>query len=163
MDINAWENIVRIDVNEVLSGSHTPVDDIGTVRPWPPVMIRDFLRAYSIEIRDVEAAATIGDIADYLSASPSASVAVYDANNAFLGVAVDEDVMALIKRDGVRALDYPIIEAVQRNRPVCSITDSPYVILQEMRNQGWDRIGVAERGRVTGVLHRRDLVKFVSG
>ncbi len=98
-----------------------------------------------------------------LAESPWASIAVYDENKGFLGIAVDEDVMALVKRDGVRALDYPIAEAVQRNRPVCSVTDSPYVILQMMRSHGWDRIGVSEHGNLIGVLHRRDLVKYTGG
>ena len=92
---------------------------------------------------------------------PSASIAIYDDEDTFLGIAVDEDAMALIKRDGVRALDYPIIEAVQRNRPVCSITDSPFVVLNIMRNEGWDRVGVSKHGKMIGVVHRRHLVSFL--
>ena len=91
---------------------------------------------------------------------PSASIAIYDDEDTFLGIAVDEDAMALIKRDGVRALVYPIIEAVQRNRPVCSITDSPFVVLNIMRNEGWDRVGVSKHGKMIGVVHRRHLVSF---
>ncbi|WNK01548.1 hypothetical protein L2D14_08960 [Thalassospiraceae bacterium LMO-JJ14] len=161
MNMNAWDDIVRNDIIEVLNGAAGPVNDAVSVRPWPPVMIRDFLGTHDIQTRDVEATATIGYIADWLAASPGCSVSVYDEEYGFMGVAVDEDVMALIKRDGVRALDYPIIEAVQRNRPVCSITDSPYVVLQALRKDGWDRVGVAEHGRVIGVLRRRDLVNFV--
>jgi len=161
MNMNAWDDIVRNDIIEVLNRAASPVNDTAPVRPWPPVMIRDFLEMHDIRTRDVEATATIGYIADWLAASPRCSVSVYDEDYGFLGVAVDEDVMALIKRDGVRALDYPIIEAVQRNRPVCSITDSPYVVLQALRKDGWDRVGVAEHGRVIGVLLRRDLVNFV--
>jgi len=159
--MNAWDEIVRKDVETMLNAAATPVNDSLPVRPWPPVMIRDFIRAHDIQPRSVTASVTVGYIADFLAESIGASVAVHDDNQQFVGIAVDEDVMALIKRDGVRALDYPIIEAVQRNRPVCSITDSPYVILQAMRNEGWDRIGVAEHGRVIGVLHRRDLVRFI--
>jgi len=159
--MNAWDDIVKKDVDAVLSAAVVPVNDSLPVRPWPPVMIRDFIRAHNIRPRNVNASATVGYIADCLSENPGASVAVLDDNQQFIGIAVDEDVMALIKRDGVRALDYPIIEAVQRNRPVCSITDSPYVVLESMRSEGWDRIGVAEHGSVIGVLHRRDLVKFI--
>ncbi len=162
MDMNAWEEILRKNVNMVLNGSTEPVNDTGILRPWPPVMIRDFLGDSHVRAREVDASITVGDIADWLSESPGASIAVYDNHKRFLGIAVDEDVMALIKRDGVRALDYPIAEAVQRNRPVCSVTDSPYVILEMMQSAGWDRVGVAERGDVIAILHRRELVKFVS-
>lgn len=130
-------------------------------RAWPPVMIRDFMRVHDTQTLDVDDSMTIGYVADCLSSSASASIAVYDAEDNFLGIAVDEDAMALIKRDGVRALDYPITEAVQRNRPVCSITDSPFVVLNMMRNEGWDRVGVSEHGKIIGVVHRRHLVNFV--
>ncbi len=163
MDMNAWDDIVRVDVRNVLRNLASPVNDTETARPWPPIMIRDFLHADDVRTHNVDASATLADVADCLAESPAASVAVYDGDNNFLGIAVDEDVMALIKRDGIRALDYPITEAIQRNRPVCSITDSPYVILKLMRAKGWDRIGVAERGRVIGILHRRKLVAFVGG
>lgn len=162
MDMNAWDDIVRNDVRDVLKEATHAVNDADRIRPWPPVMIRDFLNAYSLSTRDVEAECSVGDIADFLSESPGASVAVYNSDGDFLGLAVDDDVMALIKRDGVRALDYPIIEAVQRGRPVCSITDSPVVILQMMRDKGWDRVGIAAHDRVIGVLRRRDLLKFAA-
>lgn len=160
MDINAWDEIVRNDVNNVLQGTATAVNDTTRSRPWPPVMIRDFMDHANLSIRDVDADCAVGDIADYLAEAPGLAIAVYDDEHNFLGVGVDEDVMALIKRDGVRALDYPISEAVQRRRPVCSVTDSPHVVLQMMRSQGWDRVGVGKHGRVIGVLHRRDLAKF---
>ncbi|MEX0692908.1 MAG: CBS domain-containing protein [Rhodospirillales bacterium] len=160
MLMNAWDELVKSDVNALLNSVEGAHNDDEPTRPWPPVMIRDFIRAYGINTREVDAGVTIGYIADCLAESPWASIAVYDEDRGFLGIAVDEDVMALIKRDGVRALDYPIAEAVQRNRPVCSVTDSPYVILQMMRSKGWDRIGVSEHGRLIGVLQRRDLVKF---
>jgi len=154
------EQISENVTNLVGSGALSP-DSNTTTRPWPPVMIRDFLRIHDAETLDVDASTTIGYVADCLSSSSSASIAVYDADDKFLGIAVDEDAMALIKRDGVRAFDYPIVEAIQRNRPICSITDSPFVVLNMMRNDGWDRIGVSEHGRIVGVIHRRDLVNFV--
>ncbi|MBO6520285.1 MAG: CBS domain-containing protein [Rhodospirillales bacterium] len=160
MDTDAWDDIVRNDVNDVLQGTDSLEDEISTVRPWPPIMIRDFVHAYDLSTKAVDAGCTVGYVADYLSETPGASVAVYDDDGDFLGLAVDDDVMALIKRDGVRALDYPIIEAVQRQRPVCSICDSPMVILQLMRSGGWDRVGVSAGGRVIGVLRRRDFVNF---
>lgn len=162
MDMNAWDEIVRNDVNDVLKEATHPINDTDRIRPWPPIMVRDFLHAYTFSTRDVSDACSVGDIADYLSESPGSSVAVYDDDGDFLGIAVDDDVMALIKRDGVRALDYPIVEAVQRGRPVCSITDSPVVILQMMRDKGWDRVGIAAHDRVIGVLRRGDLLKFAA-
>ena len=87
-------------------------------------------------------------------------VAIYSDLQNLLGIVVDDDAMALVKRDGIRALDYPVLEAAQRQRPVCSVTDSPYVVLSMMRQHDWDRVGVAERGRVIGVVHRRSLVHF---
>ena len=160
MNMNAWDEIVRNDVNEVLHGAGAAVNDTAATRPWPPIMIRDFIHAYDLSTREVDAGVTVGYVADYLSETPGASVSVYDDERNFMGLAVDDDVMALIKRDGVRALDYPITEAVQRGRPVCSITDSPTVILQQMRDLGWDRVGVSAHGRVIGMLRRRDLVNF---
>lgn len=160
MNMNAWDEIVRSDVEEVLQGTGGPVNDSAETRPWPPIMIRDFVHAYDLSTREVDADVTVGYIADFLAETPGASVSVYDADGELLGLAVDDDVMALIKRDGVRALDYPIIEAVQRGRPVCSIADSPIVILHLMRDGGWDRVGVSAHGRVIGVLRRRDLVRF---
>ena len=163
MHMNAWDELVKNDVTALFNNVEGAHNDDERTRPWPPVMIRDFIRAYGISTREVDASVTIGYIADCLAESPWASIAVYDENKGFLGIAVDEDVMALVKRDGVRALDYPIAEAVQRNRPVCSVTDSPYVILQMMRSHGWDRIGVSEHGNLIGVLHRRDLLKYTGG
>lgn len=151
------ENVANL-VGAVFASATTEAN----ARPWPPVMIRDFMRIHDTQTLNVDATTTIGYVADNLSSGPDASIAVFDADDNCLGIAVDEDVMALIKRDGVRALDYPIIEAVQRNRPVCSITDSPFVILNMMREEGWDRVGVSERGKIIGVIHRRRLASFIN-
>ncbi len=150
------ENVTNLVGSGFLSGTAET-----TPRPWPPVMIRDFMRIHDTQTLNVNATTTIGYVADNLSSSPDASIAVFDADENCLGIAVDEDVMALIKRDGIRALDYPIIEAVQRNRPICSITDSPFVVLNMMREEGWDRVGISERGVIIGVIHRRRLASFI--
>jgi len=160
MQMNVWDDIVSQDVSEIFIGSLAETAPSGAVRPWPPVMIRDIFKATDKISKDVDSRVTVGYVADYLAENHTAIIAVYDENLGFLGIAVDEDVMALIKRHGIDALDYPIVEAVQRRRPVCSITDSPFVVLNLMRSEGWDRIGVSERGDIVGILHRRDLVKF---
>ncbi len=162
MDTDAWDETVRNDVFDILQDNDSLDDEISTARPWPPIMIRDFVHAYDLSTKDVEASCTVGYIADFLSETSAASVAVYDDDGTFVGLAVDDDVMALIKRDGIRALDYPIVEAVQRQRPVCSISDSPMVILHLMRSGGWDRVGVSAGDRVIGVLRRRDLIRFAT-
>ncbi|MDB9704603.1 CBS domain-containing protein [Rhodospirillales bacterium] len=161
MTITLRDEQISENVMNLVGSGLLATTQASSARAWPPVMIRDFIRTHDTQTLDVDASATIGYVADCLSSSPSASIAIYDDEDTFLGIAVDEDAMALIKRDGVSALDYPIIEAVQRNRPVCSITDSPFVVLNIMRNEGWDRVGVSEHGKMIGVVHRRHLVSFV--
>ena len=41
-----------------------------SARAWPPVMIRDFIRAHDTQTLDVDASATTGYVADCLSSSP---------------------------------------------------------------------------------------------
>lgn len=158
--MNAWEEIVRHDVSEIFIEANSEAVVSGPVRPWPPVMIRDLINVAQNQTKEVDSKVTVGYAADFLAENRAALIAVYDDHCGFLGIACDEDVMALIKRFGVRALDFPISEAVQRQRPVCSTTDSPHVILNLMQSEGWDRIGVSERGEVIGVINRRELVKF---
>lgn len=162
MENNVWFEIVdgRLDSPlPAVTGTNTKA-----LRPWPPVMLRDFIRANDSRngtmAADVSPDITIGDVADFLASSPGAVVAVVGHDNYLLGVAVDSDVMALIKRDGVKALDYPISEALQCGRPVCSATDSPYVVAALMRDRDWDRVGVADHGRVIGIVSRRDLIDY---
>ena len=159
-----WDNLIsdmlmdelvdKPETAHILQDSHTDV------RPWPPVMIRDFLRTSETECLHVGSDFTLGHVAEFLSASRGACIAVYSQSNEFLGIAVDDDAMALIKRDGMCALDASVIDCIQRGRPVCSLTDSPYVVLGMMKDQNWDRVGVSKHGRVIGVVHRRDLVHF---
>lgn len=163
MDTNPWHEILEGGLKGTLSApanTNMPPKPQGGARPWPPVMIRDFLRASNACAADVPPETTIGDVADFLSLSPNAIVAVRGADGRLMGVAVDHDVMALIKRDGISALDYPITEALQVQRPICNVTDSPYVVLGLMRVDNWDRVGVTERGRIVGVVTRRDLTEF---
>ncbi len=160
MHMSAWEEIVSHEVSEIFNGDAGESAVTVPVRPWPPVMIRDLITVTQNDTRDVDSRVSIGYVADFLAENRTALIAVYDEHFGFIGIACDEDVMALIKRFGVCALDFPIAEAVQRNRPVCSGTDSPYVVLNLMQSEGWDRIGVSERGDVIGMINRRDLVKF---
>ena len=53
--MNAWDEIVRNDVNEVLHGAGAAVNDTAATRPWPPIMIRDFIHAYDLSTREVDA------------------------------------------------------------------------------------------------------------
>ena len=130
-------------------------------RPWPPRMIRDLGLKFPKRTIQTDTSIAIGYIVDFLASSPDAVVTVKDQLGRFLGIAVDDDVMALFKRDGNKALEYPIIEAVQRDRPVYSITDSPHLALEQLMQEGWDRIGIRERGEIIGVLHRHELTKFI--
>lgn len=162
MEMHTWDDILSMHVAEHATDSSPPPYNTHATRAWPPVMIRDFLRPDETGVIVVDADTEIGDIVEFLAASPGAIAAVTVSRGRLLGIAVDDDVMALIKRDGMTvALEKSAREAIQRQRPVCSITDSPYVILQEMKEQGWDRIGVSEHGHIIGVIYRRDLVKFV--
>lgn len=155
-----WDNLISDMLVDEPEAAHILQDSQTVVRPWPPVMIKDFLRTSQTECRHVSDEFTVGHVADFLSTNRGACVAVYDEENELLGIAVDDDAMALIKRDGLRALDDSVATCVQRGRPVCSITDSPYVVLGMMKDQSWDRVGVSEHGKVIGVVHRRDLVRF---
>lgn len=155
-----WDNLVAEMLVDEPEAAHILRDSGTVIRPWPPVMIRDFIRTSQTSCRSVSTDFTIGHIADYLSSDRGACVAVYDDDNMLLGIAVDDDAMALIKRDGLRALDEPVATCIQRGRPICSVTDSPYVVLGMMKDQSWDRVGVSEHGRVVGIVHRRDLVRF---
>lgn len=161
MENNVWHEIFDGTLN-LPANANVSAKPKDNVRPWPPVMIRDFLRANNTVAANVAAETTIGDVADFLASSPSAIVAVRGENGMLMGVAVDHDVMALIKRDGVKALDYPISEALQLGRPICTVSDSPYVVLSLMRAENWDRVGVTDRGRIVGVVTRRDLTEFAS-
>ena len=166
MDTSAWNHFLEAypadtgAVQRLDDNYHAEESRRDPARPWPPVMMRDFVRAGEALAIDVDDTTTVGYIADFLAQSPSAVAAVFDQDRRLLGIAVDEDVMALIKRDGIKALDYPILEAVQRQRPTCSITDSPYVVLNMKKAENWERIGVAERGHVVGVVSRRALSEF---
>lgn len=159
MESNVWQDLV----DGRIQPSSRPIDVSGAAkRTWPPVMLRDFVRAASASTTaDVYPDTSIGDVADFLSSSHHAVIAVVDYDGYLMGAIVDSDVMALIQRDGMKALDYPVSEALQCARPVCSATDSPYVVAQMMRTRDWDRVAVAEQGRVVGVVGRRDLVEFV--
>ncbi len=161
MNMTLQDELITRNIADLMETDISAASGQIHARPWPPLMIRDVLKLHGTQTQEVDSETTIGFVADYLSTSRGTSISIYDSGHKFLGIAVDEDVMALIKRDGIRALDYPVIEAVQRNRPVCSITDSPVVILNMMREDGWDRIGVSEHGNIIGILHRRDLANFL--
>lgn len=160
MEADMWDNLISDMLVDEPEAAHILQDSHTVVRPWPPVMIRDFLRTSQTECRNVSNEFTIGHIAEFLSGSKSACIAVYNSDDELVGIAVDDDAMALVKRDGMRALDTSVMDCVQRQRPICSVTDSPYVVLGMMKDQNWDRVGVSEHGRVIGVVHRRDLVRF---
>ncbi len=148
------------DINDIMSQPANDTPSSGR-RPWPPVLVREFVKRNAAEVACVRRDHTIGQVADLLASNNIAVIAVYDRGQ-LCGIAVDDDVMALIKRDGMKAMDYPIEYAMQNKRPVCSATDSPYVVLAMMKEWAWDRIGVAEKGRVIGIVTRRDLVRYVS-
>lgn len=155
-----WDNLISDMLVDEPEAAHILQDSHTAVRPWPPVMIRDFLRTSQTDCHHANDEFTIGHFAEFLSGNRSACVAVYNSDDDLVGIAVDDDAMALIKRDGMRALDASISDCVQRQRPICSVTDSPYVVLSMMKDQDWDRAGVSEHGRVIGIVHRRDLVRF---
>lgn len=160
MEANMWDNLISDMLVDDPAAAHILQDSQTVVRPWPPVMLRDFIRTSQTECRHVGDDFSVGHVTGYLSENASACIAVYDEKDQFLGIAVDEDAMALLKRDGVDAMETSVIDCVQRQRPVFSVTDSPYVVLAQMKDENWDRVGVSEHGRVIGLIHRRDLVRF---
>jgi signal-transduction protein with cAMP-binding, CBS, and nucleotidyltransferase domain len=160
MEADMWDNLISDMLLDEPEAAHILQDSHTVVRPWPPIMIRDFLRTSETKCHHVSEDFTVGHVAEFLSDNRGACIAVYNHNDELMGIAVDDDAMALIKRDGMSALDTSVVDCVQRQRPVCSLTDSPYVVLGLMKDQNWDRVGVSEHGRVIGVIHRRDLVRF---
>ncbi len=160
MGAKMWDNLISDMLADDPAAAHILQDSQTVVRPWPPVVLRDFIRTSQTECRHVGDDFTVGHVIGYLSENASACIAVYDDEDQFLGIAVDEDAMALLKRDGLDAMDTSVVDCVQRQRPIFSVTDSPYVILAQMKDDNWDRVGVSEHGRVIGLLHRRDLVRF---
>lgn len=155
-----WDNLISDMLVDNPEAAHILHDSQTVVRPWPPVMLRDFMRTSQTECRHVGSYFSVGHVMGYLSDNPSACIAVYNEKDEFLGIAVDDDAMALLKRDGLDAMETSVVDCVQRQRPVCSVTDSPYVVLAQMKDENWDRLGVSEHGRVIGIVHRRDLVRF---
>lgn len=164
MDSNIWNDLLDGDPRgnpaDAVPFSNTLANVHGQHRPWPPVMVRDFIRANNAAAMDVAPTTQLADIADFLAADSDSIIAVRDDLGYLMGVCVDHDVMALIKRDGVKALDYPVVEALQCERPICSVTDSPYVVAAQMRAYEWDRFGVSDRGHIVGVIARHDLADF---
>lgn len=160
MEANMWDNLISDMLVNDPAAAHILQDSQTVVRPWPPVMLRDFVRTSQTECRHVGDDFSVGHVAGYLSENAGACIAVYDEKDQFLGIAVDEDAMALLKRDGLNALEASVVDCIQRERPIFSVTDSPYVVLAQMKDENWDRVGVSEHGRVIGLVHRRDLVRF---
>lgn len=158
MKQNTWNELTsHQSVNTgVLNHAPTPA----TYRPWPPVIIRDFLRTGETRVMVADADAPISHVIDFLAQNDRAAAVVIDMHGDLVGVAVDDDVMAVVKRDGVSGLDRELREAAARGRPICSVTDSPHIAIQIMQSQGWDRVAVSERGHVIGIIHRRDLSAF---
>lgn len=166
MVANAWDELLMD--NKFLAASGAAMAQIARkprdlhVRPWPPVMIRDFLRTHESDLMDVLPNCRVGSIVDFLAAAPTAVVTVTDVRGNLLGTIVDDDIMGAIVEHGVQALDWPVTEVIQAQRPTCSSSDSPYVVLHDMMTSSYDRFVVRERGLVVGVVMRRDLANFVN-
>ncbi|MDA0998163.1 MAG: hypothetical protein O2944_08155 [Proteobacteria bacterium] len=130
------------------------------VRPWPPVMIRDFLRVHSSEAIHVSPDLRVGSIIDFLAGSMTAVVTVTDCHGNLVGTVVDDDVMAAIGEHGVQVLDWPISDVLTLGRPICNISDSPYIVLHDMLASDQRRFAVRERGMIVGVVVRDHLLEF---
>ncbi len=160
MAVNAWDELLfetkRSDrISAIAMKSRDQL-----ARPWPPVMIRDFLRIHASEVENVSPDTSIGEIVDFLAYDPKCVVTVTDCRGHLLGTVVDDDVMALVIQHGARALEWPVVEAMRPDRPICSVTESPYMVLHDMLAAEFDRFAVAERGNIIGVVLERDLIAF---
>lgn len=158
MPSKVW-NELALDLPEWVTRSAPPVD-AAPPRPWPPVLMRDYLDASKAQALGVGLDACLGQVVDFLAAHPDNVVAVIDRGN-LLGALYEDWALDAIRDDGMQALERPLADIMEAAPWCCDSTDSPYVVATALEARALRRAPVLQGGRVAGTADLAGLQRFI--
>ncbi len=103
--------------------------------------------------------AMVMDVARLLAAKRIGAVVVTSADGGVAGIISERDIIRVIGRDGVAALEWPVAEAMTRRVVTARERDTVGELMQRMTEGRFRHLPVVENGRLVGIVSIGDVVK----
>ncbi len=121
--------------------------------------VAHILAAKGRDVVTIQPHRTLNEAARVLSEKRIGSVVVAGADKAVLGVVSERDVVAVLARDGVAALDEPVSRYMTAKVVTCTSASTITDVMEKMTNGKFRHIPVVEDGRLAGIVSIGDVVK----
>lgn len=110
-------------------------------------------------VETVGADANIMDVAAKLSAKRIGAVIVTDTDGGVAGIISERDIIRVVGKHGVGALDWPVADVMTKSVMSCRETDTVDTLMSVMTERRIRHLPVLEKGKLAGIISIGDVVK----
>lgn len=123
------------------------------------MLVDTILRSKGMTVFTVRANARVADAVGELNKRNVGAVIVLDADGEVAGIISERDVVRLLGRDPVNALNRPVSECMTTNVITCSRDTSVATLMEQMTRYRIRHIPIVEHGKLLGIVSIGDVVK----
>jgi CBS domain-containing protein len=110
-------------------------------------------------VETVDFDATVMDVARRLATRRIGAVVVLGPGKSVEGIISERDIIRVVGRDGVAALEWPVAEVMTRRVVTCREHDTVGQLMQLMTERRFRHLPVVEDGALVGIVSIGDIVK----
>ena len=103
--------------------------------------------------------ATVMDVAQRLSAKRIGAVVVLGSDKSVAGIISERDIIRVIGRDGIAALDWAVADVMTPRVVTCREHDTMDQLMTMMTERRFRHLPVVENGELIGIVSIGDVVK----
>ena len=121
--------------------------------------VRAILKDKGRAVESVDTGARVMDVARRLADKRIGAVVVLGAGRKVAGIISERDIIRVVGRHGVEALDWPVTEAMTHAVIGCRETDTIEELMAMMTERRFRHLPVIEGGELVGIVSIGDVVK----
>ena len=121
--------------------------------------VREILSVKGKDVVTIEPNTNLAAAAKVLAERRIGAVVVTGPAGRIVGILSERDIVHVLAKHGIAALETPIAEAMTRKVTTCSPSDTIGSIMEQMTAGKFRHVPVVEQGRLTGIISIGDVVK----
>ena len=121
--------------------------------------VREILSVKGIDVVTIEPNTNLAAAAKVLAERRIGALVVTGPAGRIVGILSERDIVHVLAKHGIAALETPVAEAMTRKVTTCSPSDTIGSIMEQMTAGKFRHVPVVEQGRLTGIISIGDVVK----
>ena len=121
--------------------------------------VREILSVKGKDVVTIEPNTNLAAAAKVLAERRIGAVVVTGPAGRIVGILSERDIVHVLAKHGIAALETPVAEAMTRKVATCSPSDTIGSIMEQMTAGKFRHVPVVEQGRLAGIISIGDVVK----